>query len=317
MSSVDSLPGSDHTSTQAIADIRHFNRFYTHLLGVLDEQLLQSGYSLTEARVLYEIAHQDGLTATHLSTHLGLDLGYLSRILKRFESKGLIERIPSLKDARQTSLYITQTGRHVYQPLNSASDQQIATLLGHLQNNDITRLVHALKLVEHLLGNREKPQDTYAIRHLRPGDIGWIVHRHGLLYAQEYGWDEKFEALVAQIAADFVQHFNPEYEQCWIAEQDNNILGSFFLKHNTDELAQLRLLYVEPAARGLGIGTRLVQEAIQFARLRNYRKIMLWTNDILISARRIYEAAGFQLVKSEPHHSFGKDLVGQYWELKL
>ncbi|HEX2510248.1 MAG TPA: helix-turn-helix domain-containing GNAT family N-acetyltransferase [Microvirga sp.] len=297
--------------------VRRFTRFYTSRLGVLQEGLLDSGFSLTEARVLYELANRDRPTAKELAGDLELDPGYLSRILKRFEEHGLLERARSESDARQAHLVLTATGRAAYAPLNERSREQVARLLSHLSETDRRRLVGALSAAERLLQPDPPPRASYILRPHRPGDMGWIVHRHGALYGQEYGWDETFEALVAEIAASFIKDFDPKRERCWIAEKDGEIVGSVLLVKQSDEVAKLRLLYVEPRMRGHGIGKRFVEECIRFARSAGYRRLTLWTNDVLHAARSIYAAAGFRLVKAEPHRSFGHDLVGENWELEL
>ncbi len=297
--------------------VRRFSRFYTRRLGVLGEGLLDSSFSLTEARVLYELAHRDRPTATALGRDLGLDPGYLSRILRRFEEAGLLERARSEADARQSHLVLTPAGRAAFAPLDKASREQVGALLNRLTDADQRRLTDAMATIESLLGEVEAPKAPYTLRPHRPGDMGWIVHRHGALYAQEYGWDDTFEALVAEIAATFIKDFDPKRERCWIAEWDGEIVGSVLLVKQSDEVAKLRLLFVEPKARGLGIGRRFVEECIRFARDAGYRRITLWTNDVLHAARKIYADAGFRLVQTEPHRSFGHDLVGENWELEL
>jgi DNA-binding MarR family transcriptional regulator/GNAT superfamily N-acetyltransferase len=300
-----------------IAAVRRFTRFYTRRLGVLREGLLDSSFSLTEARVLYELANRDAPTATAIGRDLGLDPGYLSRILRRFETLGLLERARSAEDARRTKLHLTATGRQVFAPLDEGSRMQVAGLLAELSDADQKRLIEAMATIEGLLDPPRSSSPPYTLRPHRPGDIGWIVHRHGALYAQEYGWDETFEALVAEIAAGFIKQFDPKRERCWIAETDGEIVGSVILAKASDEVAKLRLLYVEPQARGLGIGRRFVEECIRFARAAGYHRITLWTNDVLHAARHLYTAAGFRLIATEPHRSFGKDLVGETWELDL
>ena len=304
-------------SSDQVETVRGFSRFYTRQIGLLNEGILKSRFSLTEARVLYELAHRDGLTATDLGRELGLDAGYLSRLLKKFEAQGLLVRTPSRIDARQAVLALTPAGRDAFEPLNRASQDEVAAMLDRLSASERETLVKAMDTVQHLLGDKPESKVPYLLRSHEPGDMGWIIHRQGCLYAQEYGWDETFEALVAEIAAAFIKTFDPRRERCWIAEREGEIVGSVFLVRQSDETAKLRLLYVEPAARGLGIGRRLVDECIRFARARGYKTLTLWTNDVLVSARRIYEAAGFRLVKEERHHSFGKDLVGQNWDLDL
>ena len=297
--------------------VRRFNRFYTRQIGVLQEGLLNSPFSLTEARVVWELAQTDGASATELGEKLGLDAGYLSRILRRFQEQGLIDRTPSPTDGRQSRISLTERGRDEFAKLNDDSRAQVGAMLARLTPEDRQRLVGSMETVERILGDAPEPRVPYLIRPPAPGDMGWVVHRHGVLYAREYGWDETFEALVAEIVAKFVQGFDPRRDRCWIAEREGEIVGSIFLVKHTDEVAKLRLLLVEPSARGLGIGHRLVAECVRFARQAGYGKITLWTNSVLHAARRIYEQAGFKLVDESPHHSFGHDLVGQTWELDL
>ncbi|HEY2132095.1 MAG TPA: bifunctional helix-turn-helix transcriptional regulator/GNAT family N-acetyltransferase [Acetobacteraceae bacterium] len=301
----------------AIAAVRRFSRFYTCQLGLLGEGLLRSEFSLTEGRILYELAHRVDLTATALGRELGIDFGYLSRILKRFEARGLIRRTASPGDRRQMMLTLTSAGQKAFAPLDRAAQQEVGALLARLPPGNIAGLTGAMATVERLMGAPATPAVPYRLRPHRVGDIGWITHRQGVLYAREYGWDESFEALVAEIAAGFEKNFDPDQERCWIAERGGEIVGSVFLVRVSDAVAKLRLLYVEPSARGLGIGRRLTEECIRFARDHGYATLTLWTNDILVAAGRIYQAAGFALVAEEPHHSFGKDLIGQHWELAL
>jgi DNA-binding MarR family transcriptional regulator/GNAT superfamily N-acetyltransferase len=301
-----------------VASVRRFSRFYTRKIGVLHEGLLGSQLSLTEGRVIWELAQRERATASELAAELGLDTGYLSRILGGFEKRGLIDRRPSERDGRQVLIALTEAGRALYATIDTRSREAVAALLGELDGADQHRLVAALETAEQLLGQGRKPAaPSYMLRSHQPGDIGWIIHRHGVLYGEEYGLDQTFEALVARIAAGFIENFDTTRERCWLAERDGAIVGSVLLVKESDEVGKLRLLYVEPAARGLGIGTRLVSECIRFARQARYRKITLWTNDVLVSARRIYQAAGFHLESEEPHRSFGRDLVGQFWELPL
>jgi DNA-binding MarR family transcriptional regulator/GNAT superfamily N-acetyltransferase len=303
---------------ERVVAVRRFNRFYTRKIGVLHEGLLGSPMSLTEGRVLYELAQRGSATASQLAGELGLDSGYLSRILAGFEKRSMLEKRPSVEDARQLILGLTDQGREMFATINARSHDEIDELLRPISDTDQARLITALATVETVLGGAQKAgAPSYILRTHQPGDIGWIIHRHAVLYAEEYGWDETFEALVAKIAAAFIENFDHRRERCWIAERDGEIVGSVLLVKDTPEVAKLRLLYVEPKARGLGVGSRLVAECIGFARRSGYRRLTLWTNDILVSARRIYEAAGFSLVREEPHHSFGRDLVGQYWELPL
>jgi DNA-binding MarR family transcriptional regulator/N-acetylglutamate synthase-like GNAT family acetyltransferase len=303
--------------SQRIEAVRRFNRFYTKQIGVLHEGLLRSPFSLTEARVIYELAHHEKTTATELSIELGLDAGYLSRILLGFKKHGLIHKKRSKTDGRQTVLRLTDKGQDAFAMLNSRSRNEIGTMLGQLSPADENRLINAMHTIERLLGAHREHKAPYLLRPHQPGDMGWVVHRHGVLYAEEYGWDEHFEALVAKIVGKFIERYDPRRERCWIAEMDGEIVGSVFLVKKSKTVARLRLLIVEPKARGLGIGTRLVNECLGFAQRAGYRKITLWTNDVLHAARRIYEKTGFRLVHKEPHHSFGHDLVGETWELAL
>jgi DNA-binding MarR family transcriptional regulator/GNAT superfamily N-acetyltransferase len=300
-----------------IAAVRRFNRFYTQRIGVLREGLLDSPFSLTQSRVLYELAHRPPLTASELARDLALDAGYLSRILRGFEADRLVARTPSEADGRQSFIALTPAGRDAFAPLDSRSRAEIGTLLAPLSEPQQRRLVEAMATIATLLGGAPAAKEPYLLRPHRPGDMGWVVHRHGVLYAEEYGWDETFEALVAEVVAGFIRNFDPKRERCWIAEKDGAIVGSVFLVRKSDEVAKLRLLYVEPGARGLGLGRRLVEECLRFARSAGYRRITLWTNSILLPARRIYETTGFSLVASEPHRSFGHDLVGETWERAL
>ncbi len=302
---------------QRVDAVRSFNRFYTKQIGVLHEGLLGSPFSLTEVRVLYDLAHREQPTAADLVKELGVDAGYLSRILRSFERRGLVAKTRSTADGRQSLLSLTARGRKAFAPLNARSQAEVAAMLRPLTAIEQLRLVEAVRTIEALLGTRAEPKVPYLLRPPQPGDMGWIIHRHGVLYAQEYGWDETFEALVAEIAATFIQHFDPKRERCWVAEREGEIVGSVFLVQRSKTVAQLRLMYVEPKARGLGIGSRLVSECARFARQVGYRKIVLWTNSVLAAARHIYKKAGFRLVREAPHHSFGRDLVGETWELKL
>ncbi len=302
---------------QRIEAVRRFNRFYTKKIGVLHERLLRSPFPLTEARVIYELAHHEKTTATELSNELGLDPGYLSRLLRSFKKRGLIHKQPSKTDGRQNFLSLTERGQEAFAMLNVRSRSEIGAMLSSFPAADQNRLVKAMHTIEGLLGAQPERKVPYLLRPHQSGDMGWVVYRHGVLYAEEYGWDEQFEALVASIVAKFVEQYNPKRERCWMAEMDGEIVGSVFLVEKSRTVAQLRLLLVEPKARGLGIGTRLVSECFRFARQVGYRKVVLWTNSVLNAARHIYEEAGFRLVNEEPHHSFGHDLIGQTWELKL
>ncbi|MHB8991212.1 MAG: bifunctional helix-turn-helix transcriptional regulator/GNAT family N-acetyltransferase [Chloroflexota bacterium] len=302
---------------QRIAAVRRFNRFYTSQIGVLQEDYLDSPFSLTEVRVLYELAHRENPTACELSRELRLDPGYLSRLLRGFEKRGLIDKQRSQLDGRQNLLRLTGEGQEAFAPLDSRSGDQARDLLSGLSATDQGRLVEAMGTIQRLLGAQPEPRIPYLLRPHRHGDMGWIAHRHGVLYNQEYGYDERFEALVASIVAEFIEHYEPKRERCWIAEREGEIVGSVFLVGKSEAVAKLRLFLVEPKARGLGIGTRLVDECVQFARSVGYRQIVLWTQSELSAARRIYERAGFRLVAEEPHHSWGRDLVAETWQLEL
>lgn len=300
-----------------VAAVRQFNRFYTQRIGVLAEGLTGSDFSLAEARILYELAHRDAATAVALGRDLALDQGYLSRILARLAKSGLVARGRSSTDGRERPLALTGRGRKNFARLNDATQSQIADLLGPLPALSRDALTGAMGQIEHLLGETLARNRRFTLRAPLPGDLGWVVHRHGALYASEYGWDASFETLVAGIVAAFARDHDPMREHCWIAESDGAVVGSVFLVRESDSVGKLRLLYVEPEARGMGIGARLVDDCIASARQAGYRTLTLWTNDILVSARRLYEAAGFRLVREAPHHSFGKDLVEQSWSLDL
>lgn len=310
---------------QRVAAVRRFGRFYTQHLGLLDDSLLDTEHSLSEARVLWELAHADDAqqpaTATWLAGQLGLDAGYLSRLLRRLREAGLVNvsRLPT--DARAQQLSLSPEGRRAYAAMDAASSAQVAHWLEALSDTEQSRLLAAMATVQSLLvGPHAAPMIT--LREPRPGDMGWVVQRHGALYAQEYGWNQQFEALAARVSADFLDHFDPQRERGWIAERDGENLGCVFLvqapaSEYGENVAKLRMLLVEPAARGLGLGKRLVDECERFARDKGYRKITLWTNSVLGAARAIYQKAGYRLVKQEPHRSFGHDLVSETWELDL
>jgi DNA-binding MarR family transcriptional regulator/N-acetylglutamate synthase-like GNAT family acetyltransferase len=308
---------ADRASDQRVADVRRFNRFYTRQIGLLQEGYLESPFSLSEVRVLYELAHRERPTATELGRDLGLDAGYLSRILASFHKRGLLKRTQSEHDGRQSHLALTPRGQAAFAPLNTRSRDEIGAMLGALPKAEQARLVQAMHAIEGILGAKPEPKAPYLLRPHKPGDMGWVVHRHAALYAQEYGWDERFEAMVAGIVKQFIERYDPKRERCWIAEKDGEIVGSVFLITHSKTVAQLRLMLVEPKARGLGIGARLVDECIAFAREKGYRKITLWTNSILLAARHIYKKAGFRLVHKERHTSFGHALVGETWDLTL
>jgi len=297
--------------------LRRFNRFYTRKIGVLEEGLLQSPFSLTEARLLYELARREKSTAGEVADYLGLDAGYLSRMLRGFQNRGLLAKSPSKADRRQTLLHLTKRGRQAFAVLDKRARKEVGALLGALSTAEQDRLLEACQTIEQLLGARPEPKTPYLLRPHQPGDMGWVVHRHGALYAQEYGWDERFEALVADIVAKFIRELDPKRERCWIAERDGEVVGSIFLVKKSATVAKLRLLLVEPKARGLGLGRRLVQECVRFGRQVGYKKITLWTNDVLHAARHVYQEVGFRLVHEEPHNKFGHGLMGQTWELDL
>jgi DNA-binding MarR family transcriptional regulator/GNAT superfamily N-acetyltransferase len=299
-------------SADRVAAVRAFNRFYTNALGLLREGLLQSPYSLTEARVIFELAQREQTEFSDVRRRLDVDAGYLSRILARFAADGVVTKERSPADGRRQVIRLTDAGRGAFSVLDGRSAAQVDVWLSALSEDQQRRLLSAMSAIQHILGEPPRPP-SFLLRAAAPGDYGWVVHRHGVLYAEEYGWDETFEALVARIVAEFVEHRDPRREDVWIAEVDGEPVGCVFCVRKEEDVAQLRLLLVEPRARGMGIGTRLVEECMRFARRSGYRQMMLWTNDVLIEARRLYERAGFELVEEEPHHSFGKDLVGQNW----
>ena len=311
------------TTKGSVDAVRRFNRFYTRIIGVLDEGHLDSSYSLAEVRLLFELAHRDAPTAAALMRDLALDAGYLSRLVQRMVRRRLVKRTRSSTDGRETHLSLTATGRTAFSELETRARADVAALLKPLEEPDQRRLLDAMERIRTLLGDTPDkslaPAPPFVIRPPHAGDMGWVVQRHGVLYSREYGWDEQFEALVAKVVAGFVEHFDPKRERCWIAERDGVNVGSIFLvKHAEREgVAQLRLLLVEPSTRGLGIGTTLVNECIRYARDKGYHTMTLWTNDVLVSARKIYIAAGFKLVREETHNSFGHDLNAQTWEVTL
>ena len=305
------------TLDQRVQAFRAFNRFYTQRIGVLRKGLLGSRFSLAEARVLWELAHRDRPTASELGRDLGLDAGYLSRILRGFDRQGFLKKEVSTDDGRQSHLTLTAAGREAFADLDRRSEKELSAVLGDLPAPQQERVVEAMRTIEEVLGAPASPSSEVVLRSPQPGDMGWVVHRHGALYAREHGYDGEFEALVAEIVARFVERFDPRQERCWIAEKDGEILGSVFLVRKSKTVAKLRLLLLEPQARGLGLGTRLVDECVRFAREAGYRKITLWTQSHLAAARRVYEKAGFKLVDEKPHRSFGLDLVAETWELEL
>jgi DNA-binding MarR family transcriptional regulator/GNAT superfamily N-acetyltransferase len=297
--------------------VRRFNRLFTRRIGVLREGLLHSSYSLTEARVLFELANREELTASDLVRELGLDPGYMSRTLGRLERQGLVVKVRSETDGRRRILSLTAEGEEAFKVLDSRSREEVSEMLGGLSEGEQRRLLEAMLTIEGIFEKGLKFSEPFVLRPHEPGDMGWVVQRHGVLYAGEYGWDERFEALVARIVADFIDGFDPKKERCWIAEMGGERVGCVFVVKASDAVAKLRLLLVEPEARGLGLGTRLVEECIRFARNRGYEKLTLWTNSVLDAARHIYEEHGFVLVEEEEHNSFGHGLVGQNWELAL
>lgn len=305
-----------HRESPVIDSIRGFNRFYTRHLGWLDERHLGSDLSLTDVRLLYELGQGDAATATDLGRGLGLDLGYVSRLTKRLVKSGLLSKTPSPDDARRVRLALTAKGRKTLADLESATRDRLAALLADIPPDRHGPLALAMHTIQHTLQGEAMPA-TVVLRAPRPGDLGWVIHRQARLYHEEYGWNAEYEGLVAGIIGRFVEKFDPARECCWIAERNGEIVGSVFVVRKSAKTAQLRMLYVEPLARGLGVGRTLVDECIAFARARRYSKMMLWTNSVLVSARKIYEGAGFELVESEKHHSFGVDLVGQNWVLTL
>jgi DNA-binding MarR family transcriptional regulator/GNAT superfamily N-acetyltransferase len=308
---------SRQVSNDQIAAVRAFNRFYTRKLCVLDQQLLKSTFSLSEARVLYELAHRDDLAAKEIGIELGLDPGYLSRIIQNFDDRGLITRKPLPSDRRQYRLSLTAKGRAAFARLDRSSHDDVADMLAALPPGSAKRLTGAMAAIERLLGASNASPLRASLREPRPGDMGWVVQSHGALYASEYGFDSSFEGLVADIAARFLASFDASRERCWIADIDGAQVGSVFLVKHSDDVAKLRLLLVDPAGRGQGLGQRLVGECIAFAQACGYRKITLWTQSILLAARKIYQDAGFELVASEPHRSFGQSLIGETWEREL
>ena len=300
-----------------IAAVRGFSRFYTRKLGIIEPKLLDSPWTLQEARIIYEIAERQNCTATDLVRALGLDAGFLSRTLQALQRRQIVARKPSKTDRRVTELALTAKGRAAFADLESRSRSVVAGLLGNLDAAERAAVVNAMTAIERALEPPARPPAGFVLRSHRPGDIGWIVSRHGAAYAQEYGWDISFEALAAEIAAQFIRSYDPVREHCWIAEIGGEPVGSVFLVKASDEAAKLRLLLVEKKARGLGIGRALTEQCIRFARQAGYASITLWTQSILLAARGIYQRAGFRRVSEEKHHSFGVDLVGETWELKL
>jgi DNA-binding MarR family transcriptional regulator/GNAT superfamily N-acetyltransferase len=304
------------TEAQLIRRIREFNRFYTSVIGVLEEGLLHTPYSLTEARIIFELAQRDSTEVGELRRVVGLDAGYLSRVLTRFERAGLLTKQRSPEDGRRQLLSLTDAGRELFATLDARSTEEIHTLLAPLAGEDRRRLIDAMDTIHTVLGNEQR-SNSFVLRAPQPGDLGWVVQRHGELYAEEYGWDATFEALVAGIVAGYAADHDPARESAWIAEVDGQRAGCVFCVRKDETTAQLRLLLVEPRTRGMGVGSRLVEECLRFARRARYAEIMLWTNSVLEDARRIYQRAGFELREEAPHHSFGHDLVEQIWWREL
>jgi DNA-binding MarR family transcriptional regulator/ribosomal protein S18 acetylase RimI-like enzyme len=309
-------PVSLHSRDEQVSAIRAFNRFYTRKIGVVDGMAC-SPFSLAEARVLYELAHHERTTATDIRKELGLDPGYTSRILRNFERRKLVVRERSETDARQRFLSLTTKGQRAFEPLDDRSNRDIAAMLEELTPKERKQVTDAVQTVRRLLGDQTEPRTPYLLRLHQPGDMGWIVHRQGLLYAEEYGWDETYEALAAEIVAAFIKNYDSKRERAWIAEKDGERVGAVMLVKESDEIAKLRLLHVEREVRGLGIGKRLVEECVRFARQTGYKKMRLWTQSNLQAARHLYKEAGFQIVREENHHRFGKDLTAETWELDL
>ena len=306
-------------ANRRVEAVRRFSRFYTRQIGLLREGIVGSPFTLGEGRVIYELAHHEETTATHLGDELGIDAGYMSRIVRSLHERGIVERRTSPADGRQHLLSLTREGEGAFAELNAASRAEIQGMLDLLPEPDQNRLVEAMHTIEGLLGAQPEHRVPYILRPHRSGDMGWVVQRQGMLYNQEYGWDETCEALFAEIVAKFIRDYDAKRERCWIAEREGDNAGAVFLMAHPERegVARLRLLHVEPNARGLGIGRRLVQECTRFARQTGYHTITLWTNSVLHAARRIYEREGYRLVHEEPHHSFGHDLVGQTWELDV
>jgi DNA-binding MarR family transcriptional regulator/GNAT superfamily N-acetyltransferase len=300
----------------AVAAVRGFNRFYTNVIGLLRGKYLDTPYSLTEARLLFELAQRDTSEVTDLRRMVDIDPGYLSRILARFESDGLIARQRSAADGRRQVIQLTSTGRSVVAGLGARSAEQTRDMLAGLRDTDRRRLLDAMHVITETLTESPRPRG-YLLRVPRPGDMGWVVQRNAAVYSEEFGWDSSYEALVARIVADYVDHRDPDAEAAWIAEVDGAPAGCVFCVRENATTARLRLLLVEPWARGLGIGVRLVEEVLRFARQVGYSHITLWTNDVLADARRIYQRAGFTLDNENRHHSFGQDLIGQNWSRAL
>jgi len=308
---------SQDDSLSQVAAVRAFNRFYTRKLGVLDQHLMKSPYSLSEARVLYELAHREDPSAKEIGSELGLDAGYLSRIVQSFDEDGLITRTPLESDRRQYQLALTAKGRQAQAELERSSQDEVSAMLARLSATERRRLTEAMATIKNLLEPPQRASPSFLLRSHRVGDMGWVISRQSIAYADEYGWDISYEALVAEICAQFIKNYDASREHCWIAEADGKPLGSVFLVKASDDLAKLRLLLVEKEARGLGIGRALVEQCIRSAREKGYKRMTLWTQSVLVAARNIYRDTGFTLVATEPHQSFGQDLIGETWERDL
>ncbi len=302
---------------ERVASVRRFNRFYTRRLGVLNEALLGSAFSLAEMRVLWELANNEGISATWLEDQLGMDPGYLSRVLRGFKERGFLQVRPAPHDRRIRTLALTESGRRTFKVIDMRSHDEVRTTLEKLTEHERTRLAESMRAIVDVLAGNSPGSWPYVLRAPVAGDFGWVIERHGALYAREYGWDSTFEALVAEIVSKYLRAYNPQREQAWIAEREGERVGCVFLVERSEHVAQLRLLLVEPTARGHGIGSTLVSQCIRFARDARYRRMMLWTNSGLHAARHLYERTGFKRVKQEKHHSFGRDLVGQTFSLSL
>ncbi len=303
---------------EKIEAVRRFNRHYTKRIGLLNQGLLKSQLPLTHVRILFELAHLEQPTAKDLIKELDIEAGYLSRILSAFEKDGLLQRLPSASDNRQRLLKLTSKGKKTFSVLNARANREIEALLQSLSPEEQNRLLSAMQTLENILGpHRSATPAPYLLRPHVPGDIGWIIHRHGVLYSEEYGFDETFEALVADILARFIQHHDTKRERLWMAEQDGERIGSVMIVDAGEKVAQLRLLLVEPKARGKGIGKRLIDECIGFSKRNGYQKVKLWTQSILAEARHLYARAGFHVVEQKSNKSFGQDLTSEVWELPL
>ncbi|MHA2207460.1 MAG: bifunctional helix-turn-helix transcriptional regulator/GNAT family N-acetyltransferase [Candidatus Thorarchaeota archaeon] len=302
---------------RSVAEVRRFNRFYTRRIGLLNQGLLKTRFSLIQARIIFELAQQKETISTNLVKELDIDPAYLSRILSTFEKEGFIEKVRSEKDSRQRILRLTAKGRESYKELNERASEEIRDMLSKISSEDQSRFLSATSAIQDILESDQTDVSAYLLRPHEPGDIGWITHRHGVLYAEEYSWDETFEALVADILVKFIQSHDPKKERIWIAEQDGERIGSIVLVDAGNQVSQLRLLLVEPKARGKGIGNRLIQEGIDFSKRKGYKKIRLWTQKNLDAARHLYKKAGFVCVSEKPHTSFGHDLIEEFWELNL